>query len=211
MRRSTFMVMWLLGALAMSCSAGGPPAGDEATVSPGLFTGALEGSDAKIALVRNDAAWAAYVCGGASSMSSLTGWFQGDLARGGGAVDARSDGKHLSAEFGAEAATGTVTVDGGEAVRFEASVVPEGVAAGLYQVVSSGCRTGLIIPPPGHGEPQGVYCADVGPSGERARLFEQVTPVAPIRLGDAIVTARVLGARSQIIQLEKVALPLDST
>ena len=211
MRRSTFMVMWLMGGFAISCSAGGPPTGEEATVSADLFIGALEDSDAKIALVRNDAAWAAYVCGGASSMSSLTGWFQGDAAATGRAVGARSDGKQLSAEFGDEGATGTLLVDGAEAVRFEASVVPHGVAAGLYQVYSSGCRSGLIVPPSGRGEPQGVYCADVGPSDQRVRLFQQVTPVGPIRLGDQNVAARVLDARSQIIQLEKVSLPLDST
>src|SRR5262245_11306700 len=109
MRRGTLLVMWLVGTLAASCSAGGPPGREEEHASVDLFIGALEGSDAKIALVRDDAVWAAYVCGGASTLSSLTGWFQGDLAPGfRGPVGARSDGKELAATFGDEGATGTL-------------------------------------------------------------------------------------------------------
>ena len=212
MTRSKLTVIWLVGILAVSCSAGGPPAREreEERAAVELFVGALEGSDAKIALVRNDAVWAAYVCGGASTFSSLTGWFQGDLAPH-GAVSGRTDGKELAATFGDEGATGTLSVEGTGTIRFEASFVPRHAPGGLYQGISNGCRTGLIVPPSGSGESQGVYCADLEISDERVRLFEQVTPVAPITPGDDIVAARVLDASAQIIQLEKVALPLDST
>jgi hypothetical protein len=214
MRRSAFTVFLLVGVLDVACSAGGqgPGAGVIAGQAE-LFIGAFEDSDAKIALVHDDVNWAAYVCGGASTLSSLTTWFQGDLASvGGRRVSAVSDDKGIDATFGADGATGVLTMDDLRAVRFDAPRVPRGAPAGIFQSLSDGCRTGLIVPPSGQGTPQSVYCEDVGSAqGAATRIFEQVTPVSPvISQTDDVVAAR-LESNARIIQLEKVVLPLDST
>jgi hypothetical protein len=205
MSHVVFMVGSLVGFLAAACSAEAPPP-DAEEGSEQLFIGAVDGSDAKIALVRDDAHWIAYVCGGATSLSSLTAWFQGALASGRDDVTAELDEETLVASFAGDLASGTLIKDSTEARSFTAERVTSDVPAGLFQAVTSGCRTGLIVPPPADGAPQGVYCANVAPP--TIRLFEQVTPVTPMNPRNSVVRARVLDSQGQIVDLVKVALPL---
>ena len=53
----------------------------------------------------------------------------------------------------------------------------EGELTGLYSVMDSGCRTGVIVQDDGGGEPslQGTWCDENG-------NFAQVTPVYPIQV-----------------------------
>lgn len=198
---------------AVACGTGDPSS--EVAPSPpiALYVGMLDASDAQIAVVRNDTRWAAYVCGGPSSFDVATEWFQGTFAEpaSAGTVEGTSENKTLHATFTDEAASGTLTMDGSDS-GFIAERVPDGSPAGLFNAVTSGCRTGLIVPPPGQAEPQGVYCADAVAAGQAvARSFKQVTPILPIGRVDRAVSVRVvIAGEERILSLSPVALPLDS-
>ena len=199
-------------ALAIACGGGAEPDGAVRELPRELYVGRVDESDAAVALVRSDTQWAAYVCGGPSSLSSLTAWFQGALATRASTagVSAEVDEKRLQATITASDARGTLEVSGAE-VAFTADRVAGG-AAGLFQIVESGCRTGLIVPPPDLGTPQGVYCAVKSAEGRAIpSVFEQVTPILPIDPGGRAVPVRVGdGTPARILYLEPVALPLVS-
>jgi hypothetical protein len=147
-------------------------------------------------------------------MSSLTTWFQGVAGETTAVVDdvtATSEDKELAATFTDDVVMGTLTVGDAAETHFSAGRVDPSEPAGLFQTISSGCRTGLIIPPSGEGAPQGVYCANGSTLDAPAlRVFEQVTPLARIRTGDSVVRARVLDSDGRILYLMKVGLLLDS-
>lgn len=196
---------------AVACGSGDPSSAVTASHELPLYVGTLDGSDAQVAVVRDDTNWAAYVCGGPSTFDIVTGWFQGPLpdpARS-GSVEETSEDKTLRATFTDEAASGTLTMNGSDS-SFVAERVPAGALAGLFNAVTSGCRTGLIVPPPGQAEAQGVYCADtIGQAA--ARSFKQVTPILPISRVDRAVSVRVvIAGEERILSLSPVALPLDS-
>jgi hypothetical protein len=211
--------VWLAGfsaLLAAACGAGDPATGAaerDTTEQPrALYIGSLEGTDAKVAVVRSDGRWAAYACGGPSTLDTVTTWFEGTLDSAVADVGAASEsGARLEMTLTEDRTTGVVTHDGNDA-PFVAQRVEGRALAGLFQLVDGGCRTGLILPPPGEGAPQGVYCADVDSSDSASsRIFEQVTPLLPIT-SERSVTARVdLGSEARILKLRPVTLPLDAS
>jgi hypothetical protein len=100
----------------------------------GFYTGALEGTDARVAAVIEEDAILLYVCGGPSSLDR-TRWLNTTLA----AVDAHAE---LS-----------LTVDG---ERFE---LARDDGLGLYHSRAGACRTGVIA---GTDAIQGVSCLEDG-------------------------------------------------
>src|ERR1041385_8720660 len=65
-----------------------------------VYVGQVDGTDARIALVRDDARWAAYVCGGPSTLSSMTEWFEGESKPStDGGAEAQSNGRLLRVAF----------------------------------------------------------------------------------------------------------------
>jgi hypothetical protein len=200
-------------ALASACGGGAEPESVARELPRDLYVGLVADSDAAVALVRSDTRWAAYVCGGPSSLSSLTAWFQGTLgsAASTAGVSAELDEKRLQATITASNASGTLKVGGAE-VTFTADRVADGGDAGLFQTVERGCRTGLIVPPKDLGTPQGVYCALESVGGRPIpSVFEQVTPVLPIDPNERAVPVLVgVGTAARTLFLEPVALPLVS-
>lgn len=162
--------------------------GDGTLASSKSFVGAVSGTDAVIAVSESDGRWVAYVCGGPLTYSTLTRWFQGEL-----------DPHASLAELGATHRTDTFAATReGDWVRgtlndyaFEARAIDVRASkiAGLYSVVDSGCRTGLIAIP-GSDAMQGVWCDGAG-------NFEQVTPIHPIQLSDRglLVSVNDIGRR----------------
>lgn len=146
--------------------------GDEA--EPSTWVGRVQGSDVVVAMVRDETATRTYVCGGPSTYATHSRWFDGELDDG-GALSVRRDGWILAAQVDDEGVTGTLTPASGETLDFEAYAVDESTPAGLYAVVTSGCRTGVVVGADDDGEPwlQGTWCDDKD-------RFAQVTPVLPI-------------------------------
>jgi len=195
----------LVAFMLVSCGSSTEPEAQPGSVA--VYVGQIDGTDARIALARDDARWAAYVCGGPSTLSSMTEWFQGGL---GPAIDTgaevQSNGKLLRVTFTEGTAMGSV-VTGTEAL-FSASRVSVGATAGLFQLNERGCRSGLIVPPPGQGDPQGVYCANLDLGGNQMpTMYKQVNPLLPITLTDRGIASRVVGD-SRTIYLTAVVLPL---
>ncbi len=128
--------------------------------------GALEGSDARIALVSDDTALVAYVCGGPTTLASLTGWFVGAA----GATHLESGGAVLELSRTSTGASGVLTARDGARLRFEAQRAPADAEGGLFEVVDQGCRAGVVFDP-ARGA-QGAWCDGEG-------RFAQVDPGAP--------------------------------
>jgi len=194
----------LVACLGISCSGADPEAQPR---SMATYVGQVDGTDARIALVRDDARWAAYVCGGPSTLSTLTDWFEGEAGPAtDGGTEAQSDGKLLRVRFTDGAAIGSVFT--GTEMLFSASRVFDGATTGLFQLSERGCRSGLIVPPPGQGGPQGVYCANLDPAGNGiSTMYKQVNPLLPITLTARGVASRVAD-EERTIYLVPVVLPL---
>jgi hypothetical protein len=198
----------LVASAAIACGGGTEP-GAGAAGPTAVYVGRLDGTDARVALVRDDVRWAAYVCGGPSTLSSMTGWFQGEMgpASRDGDVEAQASGKLLRATFAEARAMGSFVA--GTEVVFEAERVPAGMkTAGLFQLHSRGCRSGLVVPPPGEGDPQGVYCANLDDAGNAIpAIYAQVNPLLPLTLTDHGIASQVAG-ETGTIYLSPVVLPL---
>jgi hypothetical protein len=177
------------------------------TLKTAVYIGGVDGTDARIALVRDEALWAAYVCGGATTLTSLTEWFQGEgVPSPEAGAEIESHGKRLRVTFSDGAATGSVVA--GDALPFSATRVPEGTTAGLYELYERGCRSGLIVPSSGDGAPQGVHCATLDATGASiSPLTEQVNPLSPLTLTDRGIPCRV-PSDAQTLYLTPVVLPL---
>jgi hypothetical protein len=180
---------------------------------PDLYVGAIDGTDAVVAVAYDGVDSVTYVCGGSETYDTLTQWFSNHISRDteGALLTATSGGKDLTATLAGDTVTGEVTVD---ATRYDftAHLSKEGSGAGLYEVLDGGCRTGLVIPPTGAGEAQGVWCAPTNELGAASSLiFAQVTPIRPwSTMADVIrVTVSPPGAATRELSLAPVALPLE--
>ena len=130
-------------ALATASCAGGDKDGAAATgatATPGAvqtergvtgnFVGAVEGTDAFIAIATHEGQTVAYVCDG----GTVAQWFRGRAA-GETLTVALANGARLQARLGAEGASGTVTLADGTARTFAAA--PATGEAGLYRATKT--------------------------------------------------------------------------
>lgn len=195
----------LVACLVVSCGSSVEPVAEPKPKV--VYVGQVDGTDARIGLVRNDAQWAAYVCGGPTTLESMTAWFEGEGAPPSDAgVEAQSNGKLLRVTFSGQEATGSVLAD--REVPFSAPRVPDDHMAGLYQMRELGCRSGLVVPPPGAGDPQGVHCESLDASGNVIpTVYQQVNPLSPLEVTDRGIPSRVVGEQ-RTIYLTAVVLPL---
>ena len=144
------------------------------------WVGGLEGSDSVVGAAIEGERVAVYVCGGPGSMETDTRWFIGDIGAEG--VHLERDGWNVDAALTADGDLhGAVTAPAGNARVFALGPVTAGSKAGLYSVVDSGCRTGVVVQQPAAElAVQGVWCSDLGE-------VDQVTPgIADVEVDDAI-------------------------
>ncbi len=143
-----------VGAVCVSgCSGGGGGGGDDAepAVSAQLaYVGAVDGTDALIAIAPEGNLVVAYVCA-EETWAAHTGWFYTELendAQGTGKLKAVTSGTGHSLEgvtITATQATGTVRFADGAVHSFTADRATPGTTAGLYESRSSEGHTGLIV------------------------------------------------------------------
>ncbi len=139
------------------------------------YAGALEGSDAVAAVAVSGDTVALYVCGGDTSYATRSRWYSG--TRVGDEADvASTDGGTAHVDFGDTEITGTITEPGAQPFAFRLDMMRPGGPGGVYSVVDSGCRTGVVVID--HGamtEPtvQGTWCSSQD-------IFAQVTPITPV-------------------------------
>lgn len=148
------------------------------------WVGPVEGTDAVAAITVEEGEVRAYVCGGPTTYSTLTHWFEGSVENG-NAFEAISDDQVLYGYVGDDFAYGVMSGSGAGDFYFDARPV-EGGIAGLYAVEDSGCSTGVIVWDDGDDEPslQGTWCDSLG-------NFAQVTPVYPIGRIDGAIHVQV--------------------
>ncbi|XXX74629.1 hypothetical protein WMF30_43965 [Sorangium sp. So ce134] len=173
--RALALAPGLLGTLlCAACAAGADPEAPP----PGISVGAVDGTDAVLAVVRGEGAVTLYVCGGASSYATMTRWFEG-AEDPSGAFSLESGGWTATADPGGE--SGRLRTPEGAELAFRARPAALDRIEGLYAAVDGGCRTGAVVfTPDGAESPalQGTWCA-VGDrfAGDR---FAQVTPLRPL-------------------------------
>jgi hypothetical protein len=180
----------LLSALLLGCS------GSEAFTDD-VAVGKVLGTDAVIGRVSDGEKVTFYVCGGATTYSTMTRWFSGfDDAS--GAVSLEKDGWQVIADAGGH--SGRIIPPDGPSLAFEGHAARFGTPEGLYGVVDSGCRTGaVVIDAPGSAGPtvQGAWCGNDG------NKFAQVIPILPgdISTGGIALRTSVDGVRKDLFVL----------
>lgn len=169
-----------LAGLAWACGGEG-----DQILTPGsqghAYTGQLEASDARVALVEQDDRVRAYVCGGPATYQRLSRWFSLTSEPGAGGLrrlQGQSEGWVLEGELAADGARGTLRGPDGVSWPWRASRVADGAASGLYEASDDLGKIGAIVDDPGAGGEVAVQGTLLGKGGERA----QVTPVRPLML-----------------------------
>ncbi|WP_438024051.1 hypothetical protein [Sorangium sp. So ce233] len=158
----------VLGALLCAGCAADPE--EHEAPATGTSVGAVDGSDAVVAVVRGEGEVTLYVCGGASSYATMTRWFEGTVEAN-GAFSLSNGGWTARAEPGGDA--GTLRSPDGAELAFRVRPASLDRDEGLYSAVDSGCRTGVVVLTPEGAEApalQGTWCG----AGD---LFAQVTPI----------------------------------
>lgn len=177
--------------LAVGCGAAEDekPAPREPTLR--TFIGTLEGTDAVVAFVQDREDWVGYVCGGASTYMTLTRWYAGRVERLGDSerITGSEPDAGVSGTLAEHSVDGVLMGRDGLEHRFRAELADaqSDRLVGLFAVVDSGCRTGLVAMPSLAGSAsttQGVWCDGAG-------RFAQVTPIQPIEYGDRGLAVRI--------------------
>ncbi|WP_437965774.1 hypothetical protein WMF04_40030 [Sorangium sp. So ce260] len=188
--RAMALATGLLGALLCAACAADPEA-----PPPEISVGAVDGTDAVLALVRGEGAVTLYVCGGASSYATMTRWFEGPEDAS-GAFSLASEGWTASADPGGE--SGRLRTPEGAELAFRARPAAVDGIEGLYAAVDGGCRTGAVVFTPEGAETlalQGTWCG----AGDR---YAQVTPIRPLSALDRRgieVQVELDGARKNLL------------
>jgi len=169
-----------------------------------VYVGALQGSNAMVAMVWENEKVSLYVCGHESSLKLYTRWYHGNMSS---TADSFS---LLGGEWGSQGTVVGDSVNGslqapmGSEHPFILKAVAAGTISNLYSVIDSGCRTGVIVAQSLDGADtivQGAWCNDTG-------MVKQVTPMTPIALGENGLGVTVLtddGHKELFVQAHHIA------
>ncbi len=149
------------------------------------MTGVASGTDAVVGASASADRITVYLCGGEADVATRTHWFEGAIQSSGAIAIDTGDGWRLEGVADGEGARGVVHTPDGDLLHWSARPVEPGTVAGLYSVVSEGCRTGVVVTQGGaDAEPraQGAWCSGAGAQAGAKDIFEQVTPIFPIAL-----------------------------
>jgi hypothetical protein len=106
-----------------------------AYAAPTVYVGAVEGTDAQIALLVEDGQVLGYACGGNQTWASHSSWFpvNEQSVLGDGSFKLTGANSHvLQGLYGADTAEGTLTLPDGTALSWSAERAAENTPAGLY-------------------------------------------------------------------------------
>ncbi|NUO48917.1 MAG: hypothetical protein HOV80_08690 [Polyangiaceae bacterium] len=162
-----------------ACTDDGDPGDAPAPDPQETFVGAIEGTDVRFAIVRDDDHVALFFCGGPDSFATSTQWIR---AEGSGPAYELSQGT-WAASFNIEGASATGTVDRGDGMplTFTAARVDEEGLAGLYETEEADGRVGVVVAMDEAGQAV-VQGALVTPT-----IAAQVVPISPVeRVADRL-------------------------
>jgi hypothetical protein len=173
---------------------------DAAVLVSTRFVGAVEDSDARVAIVRGGTYMRLFFCGGPDSVASATQWFN---------LDTNDDDVtittpwQVSAHVASDAVTGQVTRDDGIVRNFSAKPIADGTLAGLYEGKGDCGRLGLIVTQPDKSAEVSTQGACVGDG----HVPEQVNPILPVSLDEGTIAVQAPGGNAgETAQLMAAAL-----
>jgi len=176
--RRTLSIASLL-VIFTACTDDGDPGDAPAPDPQETFVGAIEGTDVRFAIVRDDDHVALFFCGGPDSFATSTQWIR---AEGSGPTYELSQGA-WTASFNIEGASATGSVDRGDGtpLTFTAARVDEDGLAGLYETEEADGRVGVVVALDEAGQAI-VQGALVTPT-----IAAQVVPISPVeRVADRL-------------------------
>lgn len=128
--------------LVVGC--GGDPSGTPPPVGGSVYVGAVDGTDALVAIVIDGGRVSAYSCGGEDTWQLLTAWFEGEVGAGADLQLVGEWGIVLAATREGAGWRGTLT-SAGETYAFSAEVADPRGPAGLYVLATETRDAGLIV------------------------------------------------------------------
>lgn len=173
----------------LGCSASEAPVAP-ATSSP--LVGTLEGTDARVGLVVDDAKGVLYVCGGATTRASLTRWFRGPRSAAG--IDWTSEDLRVIAAPRGAAWAGELRKSDGTSVPFVLDAAAAGTLAGVYDATLPTGRAGVVVfqgSPAEQASMLGAFRASGG-------AFAQVLPVREVSRTSRGIEVQVAGLAETI-------------
>lgn len=160
-----------------------------------VFVGRIAGSDIAMAVVIEDGAALAYVCGGPQTLDTHTTWMRG--AERGSAVSAQSATSSLTAVLSERTLDGTLVDTQGIHRHFSLTREDSASRAGLYESTEGACRTGVILFDATSGAAQGAGCDALG-------RRSQVTPVRPMTVSTNGLAAHAALSPERVLYVRPV-------
>lgn len=193
---------WAFAAcLTLGCSASSssptPPS------PPRVFTGEVDGTDARVAVIATAHHARVYFCGGDASFANSTRWFPVDIGAAGhvSSSAAGAGGLSFDGQIGSGDVRGSFVAGDGKAHTFVANPVPAGTIAGLYEAAEPCGKVGLIVAQSSPAaSPTGQGACIGAPGANGATPIEQVTPLRQLtRAADGTIRVTIAGSTAPIV------------
>ncbi len=207
-RSTGLLPKWVFAAFAvLGCGSSSAPSSP-----PRVFTGQVDGTDARLAVVATVHHARVYFCGGDSSYASSTQWFTVDLGASGQIASPKGvdGGLSFDGQIGDGDVRGTLVAGDGVSHAFAASPVSSGTIAGLYETQRPCGKVGLIVAQASPASaPLGQGACIGKPAANGASPVEQVTPLRPLaRSADGTIRV-VIAASADEASVEPAAAPAE--
>jgi hypothetical protein len=195
---------WAFAAcVTLGCSSSSAPSAAAVQGSlPRVFTGQVDGTDVRVAVVATTHHARVFFCGGAATYATSTHWFLVDIGPSGQVASPSDCGLSFSGQVGDGVVRGSLVGVDGRSHTFVASPISAGTIAGLYEPAQPcGCgKLGLIVSqssPAVAPTGQGACIGTPGASG--ATPVEQVTPLRPLtRAADGTIRVTIAGSADEV-------------
>jgi hypothetical protein len=157
-----------------------------------IFVGDVTNSDAEIGIVVEGSKGFVFFCGGATSFSTLTRWFRGDVSLASFTLTDASGAKATGA-LQSDGVTVTGTYDLGDAgsLAFTAKEIAPGTVAGLYEA-NDAEGTYALIAPTAQWDALGAFKLGSG-------VVQQVVPLMPAPTGFNVRVTTEAGVRELLM------------
>jgi hypothetical protein len=199
LRTRRLTMLWAFGA-CVTCGTVACSSSSSSDSAPRVFTGQVNGTDARVAVVATTHHARVFFCGGASSFNDSTHWFSVDVGPTGLVASPSAGGLSFMGQVMDGQVQGTFVAGDGQAHVFTAISVKTGTIAGLYEASGPCGQIGLIVAqdsPAAAPTGQGACIGSPGANGTTP--VEQVTPLRPLtRAADGTIRVMVAGSTAPI-------------
>jgi hypothetical protein len=193
---------WAFAAfVSLGCSSSSAPSASAVQGSqPRVFTGQVDGTDARVAVVATTHHARVFFCGGDATYATSTHWFLVDIGPAGQVASPSDGGLSFNGQVGDSVVRGSLVGVDGRSHTFVASPISAGTIAGLYEATQPCGKVGLIVSqssPTVAPTGQGACIGSPGANG--ATPVEQVTPLRPLtRAADGTIRVTIAGSPGDI-------------